>query len=56
MERFFKKASGTIIKVHKHHDIESLKARFTECDAHGKELVVEKSKPKKKADKKKAGK
>tara|TARA_R110002020_G_scaffold462445_4_gene681971 strand:+ start:12531 stop:12701 length:171 start_codon:yes stop_codon:yes gene_type:complete len=56
MERFFKKANGTLIKVHNNHDIKSLETRFTECDAHGKELVVEKEKPKKKANKKKAGK
>ena len=43
MEQYFKKADGTIIKVSPNHDINSLKDRFTECDADGNEI---KPKPK----------
>tara|TARA_Y100001963_G_C6652296_1_gene386338 strand:- start:286 stop:456 length:171 start_codon:yes stop_codon:yes gene_type:complete len=46
-ERYFKKADGTVIEVQPQHDIESLKDRFTECDANGKELKKEKPKAKK---------
>ena len=53
MEQYFKKADGTIIKVSPNHDINSLKDRFTECDANGNELKKEKPK---KPSKKKAGK
>ena len=49
MEQYFKKADGTIIKVHANHDINSLKDRFTECDAKGNEIKAEK--PKKEAKK-----
>ena len=46
MDKFFKKNNGTIIKVGPQHDLNSLKDRFTECDANGKELkkVVKKTK------------
>ena len=46
MDRFFKKGNGAIIKVGPQHDLDSLKDRFTECDANGKELkkVVKKTK------------
>ena len=50
MEQYFKKADGTIIKVTPNHDINSLKDRFTECDADGNE--VKKEKPKKASKKK----
>ena len=53
MERYFKKSNGTIIKATINHDLESLKSRFTECDAKGNELKKEKPKPK--ASKKKVG-
>ena len=54
MEQYFKKADGTIIKVHANHDIASLKARFIECDENGKEIKkVTKKTPKKKAKAKK---
>ena len=46
MEQYFKKADGTIIKVHANHDINSLKDRFTECDAKGNEIKKEKPKAK----------
>tara|TARA_R110002050_G_C8825333_1_gene504748 strand:+ start:225 stop:401 length:177 start_codon:yes stop_codon:yes gene_type:complete len=46
---YFKKANGTIIKVTPNHDINSLKERFTECDAKGNEIKAEK--PKKEAKK-----
>ena len=49
MEQYFKKANGTIIKVTPNHDINSLKDRFTECDAKGNEIKAEK--PKKEAKK-----
>ena len=53
MEQYFKKADGTIIKVDANHDINSLKDRFTECDAKGNEIKAEKpKKPSKKAKKK----
>ena len=46
MDKFFKKASGIIIKAGPQHDLQSLKDRFIECDANGKELkkVVKKTK------------
>ena len=46
---YFKKTNGTIIKVTPNHDINSLKERFTECDAKGNEIKAEK--PKKEAKK-----
>ena len=49
MAKYFKKANGTIIKVTPNHDINSLKERFTECDAKGNEIKTEK--PKKEAKK-----
>ena len=52
MERYFKKSNGRIIKATINHDLESLKSRFTECDANGNELKKEKPK----ASKKKEGK
>ena len=52
MERYFKKPNGTLIALQSHHDLDSLKSRFVECDANGKELKKEKPKPK--ASKKKA--
>ena len=50
MDRFFKKGNGTIIKVGPQHDLDSLKDRFTECDANGKEVkkVAKKAKKAKK--------
>ena len=45
--RYFKKFNGDVIQVTPDHDIDSLKSRFKECDADGKEL-------KPKAKKKKA--
>ena len=53
MEQYFKKADGTIIQVNSNHDIDSLKARFTECDANGNEVKKEKPKEKPKAKKSK---
>ena len=53
MEQYFKKADGTIIKVHANHDINSLKDRFTECDAKGNEIKAEMPKKSSKKAKKK---
>ena len=53
MTQYFKKADGTIIQVNSNHDIDSLKARFTECDADGNEVKKEKPKEKPKAKKSK---
>ena len=51
MERFFKKASGSIFEANANHDIQSLEDRFTECDASGKEIKKEVKKVAKKAKK-----
>jgi|7_EtaG_2_1085326.scaffolds.fasta_scaffold270527_2 hypothetical protein len=56
MEQYFKKADGTIIKVSPNHDINSLKDRFTECDADGNEIKAEKPKKEAKKEPKKASK
>ena len=53
---FFKKPNGVVFKVMPNHDIESLKARFEECDANGNAIKKEKPKAKPKASKKKVGK
>ena len=53
--KYFKKANGMVYKVMSNHDIESLKARFEECDAKGNPIKKDKPKAKPKA-KKKAGK
>ena len=53
VERYFKKADGTIIKLQSNHDIKSLEDRFTECSANGEELKKETPKPKNKSSKKK---
>jgi hypothetical protein len=53
--KYFKKPNGVIIQVGSHHDLESLKARFIECDIEGNPIKKEKPKAKPKA-KKKAGK
>ena len=45
MTKYFKKTNGTIIEVSNDHDIDSLKARFEECDKNGK--LVKKEAPKK---------
>ena len=47
---YFKKQNGIIIEANSNHDLDSLKERFTECDANGNELKKEKPK---KASKKK---
>ena len=52
--KYFKKSNGVIIEATSNHDLESLKARFIECDAEGNEIKKEKPKPKK--SKKKEGK
>ena len=51
--KFSKKPNGMVYKVMPNHDLESLKARFEECDANGNAIKKEKAKPK---AKKKAGK
>ena len=45
--RYFKKLNGDVIQATVDHDIDSLKSRFKECDADGKEI-----KPKAKTKKK----
>ena len=56
MEQYFKKANGTIIKVTPNHDINSLKERYTECDAKRNEINAEKPKKEAKKEPKKASK
>ena len=51
--KYFKKANGLVYKVAPNHDINSLKERFTICDADGNEIKTEKTK---KTSKKKEGK
>ena len=50
---YFKKPNGVIIEANSNHDLDSLKERFTECDADGNEIKEEKPK---KASKKKENK
>ena len=45
MEKYFRKANGSIIKVMPNHALDSLMARFTECNEDGSDLV-KKAKPK----------
>ena len=47
MDKFFKKASGMIIKAGPQHDLQSLKDRFKECDENGNPMP-KKSKKKEK--------
>ena len=51
MERFFKKASGSIFEANANHDIQSLEDRFTECDENGQEIKKVVKKEVKKAKK-----
>ena len=51
MEKYFKKPNGDIIKVTPDHDVASLKDRFIECDAGGKEIKKTVKKETKKAKK-----
>ena len=46
MVQYFKKPNGVVIEVTPSHDLDSLKERFEECDANGKELKKEKPKAK----------
>ena len=42
MDKFFKKASGVVVKFNKRvHDIKSLEDRFEECDENGVKIKVE---------------
>ena len=42
MSKFFKKASGVVLKYDKKvHDIKSLQDRFEECDVNGEKIKVE---------------
>jgi len=50
--KYFLKPNGVVIVVLPNHDIESLKDRFIECDANGKEIKKEKKASKPKAKKK----
>ena len=45
MTKYFKKPNGIIVEASDNHDIDSLKARFEECDKNGK--LVKKEAPKK---------
>ena len=56
MGKYFRKTNGTIIEATENHDLQSLRARFTECNADGSELKKEVTKAKPKASKKKEGK
>ena len=51
MPKYFKKPSGIIIEATDNHDISSLKDRFIECDADGKEIKKATKKATKKGDK-----
>ena len=51
MAQYFKKPSGIIIEANANHDLASLKDRFTECDAGGKEIKKTVKKETKKAKK-----
>ena len=55
MAKYFKKPNGVVIEVNEHHDLNSLKERFEECDVNGKAIKVEK-KTTKKSSKKSGGK
>ena len=50
---YFKKANGLVYKITPAHDINSLKERFTICDADGNEIKAEKPKKHQKRKKKK---
>ena len=50
-EQYFKKANGLVYKITSNHDINSLKERFTLCDADGNELKKEVKKKSKKSKK-----
>ena len=52
MSQYFKKPSGVVIEVNKHHDLNSLKERFEECDVNGKSIKSEKEAAKKPSKKK----
>ena len=54
--KYFKKPNGIVIEVTSNNDLESLKARFVECDANGNKVVKEEKPKKVKKVKKKAGK
>jgi hypothetical protein len=42
MDKFFKKASGVVVKFNKRvHDIKSLEDRFEKCDENGEKIKVE---------------
>ena len=51
MAQYFKKPNGAIIEVIPEHDLASLKDRFVECDAGGKEIKKTVKKETKKAKK-----
>lgn len=49
MAKYFKKPNGIVIEFNAGtHDLASLKSRFQECDANGKDLKKDKPKAKKK--------
>tara|TARA_R100000664_G_scaffold10568_1_gene17427 strand:+ start:2836 stop:3033 length:198 start_codon:yes stop_codon:yes gene_type:complete len=52
MAKYFKKPNGLVIEATPNHDIDSLMARFEECDANGKPIKVEKKAVKKPSKKK----
>ena len=48
MQKYFKKLNGVIIEATPDHDIESLKARFEECDVNGNTIKNKKQSQKQK--------
>ena len=48
MSKYFIKPNGVVIEATPSHDLASLKERFIECDANGKEIKKPKTKKKKK--------
>ena len=51
MAKYFKKSSGVVFEATENHDLASLKDRFVECDAGGKEIKKTAKKETKKAKK-----
>ena len=49
MTPYFKKPNGVVIEATPSHDLDSLKARFEECDANGKAIKKAEKKPVKKS-------
>ena len=52
MAKYFKKPNGLVIEATPNHDMDSLMARFEECDVNGKLIKAEKKAVKKPSKKK----